>query len=93
MSVQSEQYFTTEKPSFIWKATIKLALLIHIIRRDKYWNGKGSMLIKFLSLFTVANSKGKEINQGYYLVRYLNKKLRLLNLSLKDMENWIKSLD
>lgn len=70
MPVQAEQYFTTEEPSFIWKANIKMAPLFHIVGRDIYTEGKGNMLIKFLSLFTVANSKGKEINQGT-LLRYL----------------------
>lgn len=70
MPVQAEQYFTTEEPSFIWKANIKMAPLFHIVGRDVYTEGKGNMLIKFLSLFTVANSKGKEINQGT-LLRYL----------------------
>ena len=70
MPVQAEQYFTTEEPSFIWKANIKMAPLFHIVGRDIYTEGKGNMLIKFLSLFTVANSKGEEINQGT-LLRYL----------------------
>lgn len=70
MPVQAEQYFTTEEPSFIWKANIKMAPLFHIVGRDIYTEGKGNMLIKFLSLFNVANSKGKKINQGT-LLRYL----------------------
>lgn len=70
MPVQAEQYFTPEEPSFIWKANIKMAPLFHIVGRDIYTEGKGNMLIKFLSLFNVANSKGKKINQGT-LLRYL----------------------
>lgn len=87
ISVQAEQYFTTEKPSFIWKATIKPAPLIHIIGRDKYLNGKGSMLIKFLSLFTVANSEGKEINQGT-LLRYLAEMVWFPTAALNNYITW-----
>lgn len=87
MSVQAEQYFTTEEPSFIWKATIKPAPLIHIVGRDKYWNGKGSMLIKFLSLFTVADSEGKEINQGT-LLRYLAEMVWFPTAALNNYIIW-----
>lgn len=87
MSVQAEQYFTTEEPSFIWKATIKPAPLIHIVGRDKYWKGKGSMLIKFLSLFTVADSEGKEINQGT-LLRYLAEMVWFPTAALNNYIIW-----
>ncbi|MCC5912226.1 MAG: hypothetical protein JJT76_17565 [Clostridiaceae bacterium] len=70
MPVQAEQYFTTEEPGFIWKANIKVAPLMHIAGRDKYEDGKGNMLIKAFSLFTVGDSEGKEIHQGA-LLRYL----------------------
>lgn len=87
MSVQAEQYFTTEEPNFIWKATIKPAPLIHIVGRDKYWNGKGSMLIKFLSLFTVADSEGKEVNQGT-LLRYLAEMVWFPTAALNNYIIW-----
>lgn len=87
MPVQAEQYFTTEEPGFIWKATIKAAPLIHIVGRDKYWDGKGSMLIKLLSLFTVADSKGKEINQGT-LLRYLAEMIWFPTAVLNEYITW-----
>lgn len=87
MSVQAEQYFTTEKPGFIWKARIKAAPLIHISGRDKYWDGKGSMLIKLLSLFTVADSEGKEINQGT-LLRYLAELVWFPTAALNEYITW-----
>ncbi|WP_067841850.1 DUF6544 family protein [Amphibacillus sediminis] len=70
MEVEAEQYFTTQTPAFIWKANVKAAPLFNILARDKYIDGKGNMLIKPLALFTVADAKGKEIDQGT-LVRYL----------------------
>ncbi len=70
MPVEAEQYFKIDEPGFIWKAKIKAAPLVHIVGRDKYDQGQGNMLIKVLSLITVADSKGKEIDQGT-LVRYL----------------------
>ncbi len=70
MPVSAEQYFTTDKPGFVWKARIKAAPLIHIAGRDQYQDGRGNMLIKALSLFTVADASGEEIDQGS-LLRYL----------------------
>lgn len=39
--------------------------------RDCYMEGRGGMLIKALSLSTVGNSKGKEMDQ-VAMMRYLN---------------------
>jgi hypothetical protein len=70
MSFVAEQYFTTQKTGFIWFTEVKAAPGIHLAGRDKYEDGKGHLLIKLLSLFPVADAKGKEIDQGA-MVRYL----------------------
>lgn len=64
MKVEAWQYFKPIKPSFLWVADVKAAPLLHLSGRDKYENGKGHMLIKALSLFPVADSKGPTIDQG-----------------------------
>lgn len=70
MSVEAEQYFTVESPGFIWIADVQVAPYLHLAGRDKYKDGRGHMLIKLLSLFPIANAKGKETDQGT-LLRYL----------------------
>lgn len=70
MPVEAEQYFSVEKPAFIWIAKIKAAPFVNIIGRDKYFKGHGHMLIKLLSLITLADSRGKGIDQGT-LLRYM----------------------
>lgn len=87
MPVEAEQYFTSDKPGFIWKANIKVAPLLHISGRDKYENGEGNMLIKVSSLFTVADSKGKEIDQGT-LLRYLAETIWFPTAALNDYLTW-----
>lgn len=87
MPVEAEQYFTTDEPGFVWKANIKAAPLFHISGRDKYENGKGNMLIKILSLFTVADSKGKEIDQGT-LLRYLAESIWFPSAALNEYIVW-----
>jgi hypothetical protein len=70
MRSEAEQYFTADKPGFIWKAWVEAFPLVRIVARDKYENGSGNMLIKLMALFTIADSKGKEMDQGTML-RYL----------------------
>jgi len=89
MKVNAEQYFKTKEPGFIWKANINMAPLIHISGRDKYENGKGNMLIKPLSLFTIADSKGKEVDQGS-LLRYLAEMMWFPSAAINDYLMWEK---
>ncbi|MFY7838677.1 MAG: DUF6544 family protein [Lacibacter sp.] len=67
---EAEQYFTANPPSFAWKTKINPSPFLYITGRDKYEEGNGNMLIKAYSLFTIANSKGPQTDQGT-LVRYL----------------------
>jgi len=87
MSVEAEQYFAVENPGFIWKAEIQAAPLVHIAGRDKYFEGKGNMLIKPLSLFTVADGKGEEIDQGSML-RYLAETVWFPSAALEEYITW-----
>jgi hypothetical protein len=87
MPVEAEQYFTANPPGFIWKARIKAAPFFHIVGRDKYTDGKGNMQIKILSLFTIANSSGKEMNQGT-LLRYLAETVWFPTAALSDFIKW-----
>lgn len=67
MPFTSEQYFTIDPPSFVWKADIRAASLLSIGGRDKYVNGEGNMVVKPLYIYTLADAKGAEINQGTLL--------------------------
>jgi hypothetical protein len=87
MNAQAEQYFRTEEPGFIWAVDIKMAPFVHITGRDKYSEGKGNMLIKVLSLFTVANGSGKEIDQGS-LLRYLAETAWVPSAALNQYIQW-----
>lgn len=87
MPVEAEQYFTIDEPGFIWKAKIKAAPLFHIVGRDKYYEGKGNMLIKILSLITVADARGKEMDQGT-LLRYLVETVWFPTAALSSYIKW-----
>lgn len=70
MPVRAEQYFTVDQPGFIWVADVKAAPGLHLAGRDLYKDGHGHMLIKALSLYPVADSRGATVDQGT-LLRYL----------------------
>lgn len=87
MPVKAEQWFKTEEPGFIWVADVKAAPGIHIVGRDKYENGKGHMIIKLLSLTTVADAKGKETDQEAML-RYLSEIVWFPSAALSYYIQW-----
>lgn len=89
--VRAEQYFIPDQPGFIWKADIRLAPFIHISGRDKYGDARGNMLIRVLSMFTVADSSGPEIDQGTML-RYLAETIWFPSAALNDYIIW-KNID
>lgn len=64
LQIQGEQYFTTGKPGFVWNASIRPAPLLWIEARDRLLAGRGNMLVKFYSTFTIADASGAEIDQG-----------------------------
>lgn len=67
---EAAQYFTANPPGFVWSARARMMPLIWITARDKYITGQGNMLIKPVSLITVADATGPEMDQGS-LARYL----------------------
>jgi len=87
LNAQAEQYFRTDEPGFIWAVDIKMAPLVHIVGKDQYIDGRGNMLIKLLSLITVANGSGKEIDQGT-LLRYLSEIMLVPTAALSDTIQW-----
>ncbi len=70
MPFDAEQYNTIDKPAFIWKSRIAPSPWLFLVARDKYEEGVGNMLIKADALIPIADSKGKEIDQGS-LLRFL----------------------
>ncbi len=87
MSFQAEQWFTTDKPGFLWRADVSAAPGIHLYGLDSYYDGKGYMLIKLLGLFPVVNAQGAEIDQGT-LMRYLSEIIWFPTAALCDYIQW-----
>lgn len=83
----AEQYFTTNKPAFNWRTTIRPSSFLLMTGRDKYEDGKGHMLIKAYSLYPVVDAKGKETDQGSML-RYLAEICWFPSAALSNYIQW-----
>jgi len=69
MTIKGEEYFTTEKPNFVWFGKVPMFSAM-----DTYMDGKGNLKVKLLSLIKIVDAKGKEIDQGE-LLRWLGEAL------------------
>ncbi len=87
MKTQAVQYFSTEKPGFIWIARVDMMPLLTLAGRDKYADGKGNMLIKALGLLPVVDAAGPEIDQGTML-RYLGEMIWFPSAALEPYITW-----
>ena len=65
IDIKGEQYFTAEKPGFIWKGKASL-----FTARDMYLADKGRLVVTLLSLFNIVDEQGESFNQGE-LLRWL----------------------
>ena len=64
--VKGEEYFTIEKPGFIWRGKLKF-----FTGTDSYCIGKGSLQIKFLNSVRIVNDESEKIYKSE-LLRWLS---------------------
>jgi len=88
MPYKAEQYFTTDPPGFIWKASFAMAPLVTIRGRDRYVNGQGDIDMRVLSLLPVARKSGGGLNQGA-LLRYLGEIAWFPAAALSPSITWV----
>lgn len=87
-NAKAEQYYSIEKPAFIWKVNLQMMPFLKVVGRDKFVDGKGEMLIKILSLFPVVNIRNNEkINSGA-LQRYLGEIVWYPSAALSPYFTW-----
>jgi Family of unknown function (DUF6544) len=71
MPFQAQEYYTTDPPGYVWNVTFRMAPLVTVSGRDRYANGRASILMRLLALIAVANDQSSGLNQGAML-RFLN---------------------
>lgn len=87
LSFNAEQFVNTCSPGFIWSARVNSGLVLPINARDKYLYGHGNMFIKGMYTIPIANSIGKEIDQGT-LMRYLAEIIWFPTAALASYIRW-----
>lgn len=87
MPVEAKQYIKVDEPGFLWKARIEAGAFLHLSGRDKYEDGRGHMLIKLMSAFTVADARGEQTDQGSML-RYLGELVWVPSAALAEYITW-----
>jgi Family of unknown function (DUF6544) len=65
ISIAGEEYFTTQKPGFIWKGTTAM-----FTARDMYIKDKGRLVVTLFSVIKIIDGKGEHYDQGE-LLRWL----------------------
>ncbi len=85
--LMAEEYYTTDPPSLVWFGRIFPFPMFSVTARDRYFSGKGRMRIKLMSLFSVADANGKDMNQAA-LVRYLNEMMWFPSAYLGENIRW-----
>jgi hypothetical protein len=84
---EAEQYFTTDPPAFLWKASFRMLPLVSVVGRDQYRNGEARLQMRIISLLPVANKTGGGLNQGA-LLRYLGEFQWFPAAALADYVTW-----
>jgi hypothetical protein len=85
---EAVQYFTTERPAFIWEVKMKMMSILQIVGRDKLMSGKGEMLIKLLGLIPVVDTKDNyKLNTGT-IQRYLGEIVWFPSAALNENITW-----
>lgn len=71
MPMRAKQIFSTEPPSFMWKARFRMGGIPLLSARDEYSLGQAQMMGKLTGLITVFDVRGEKLDQGA-MTRYLS---------------------
>lgn len=87
MKLHCEQLVSVPEPTRIALMTGKLAGVLTIEGRDKYQRGQGQMLITFMKVLTVADARGRYMDESA-LVTLLSELLLVPSLALQKYITW-----
>ncbi len=59
IKITGKQYFSVQKPQFIWKGTT-----LFFTARDSFIADNGNLKVSLFNIFTVVDGRGSEINEG-----------------------------
>jgi hypothetical protein len=62
--VRGRQLFSLDPPGFVWWGRVRVAPGVWVDGRDQVVAGRGNMLIRVASTFTVADARGRDLDEG-----------------------------
>ena len=71
MNLESEEFYSTNPPAFVWRAYFPRPSMPVVVGRDEYLDGAGSIRMKMLGVYSVADEHDDELAAAG-LMRYLN---------------------
>ena len=89
--IQGSQNFRVTQPDFDWKGIVRPFPLIRIEAHDSLHEGRGNMIVKLNSIFTIADVKGAEIDQSA-AARWLMEGVWFPVMFASDLVQWTGSL-
>lgn len=87
LAFESEQTYSVDPPGFTWLCQARFAPKLYIWARDRFIEGRGSMLIRLLGIIPVADAAGSGIDQGAGL-RFLGEILAFPSTVLSPFMTW-----
>ena len=87
LKLRSEQYNFVSEPARMAYLSSKVMGIIPFEGRDKYQNGKGSMIGKLMKVITLFDVEGPEMNQSA-IVTFLAETIIVPNVALQDYIKW-----
>lgn len=83
IKITGEQYFSTQKPQFIWKGTTSM-----FTARDYFIDDKGGLIVTLLNVYNILDAKGAHFDEGE-LQRWLAESVWFpTNLLPSDYVSW-----
>lgn len=85
--LSAEETFFAQPPAFFWWGSIQLGPWLGVQGKDVFYQGKGHMVIKPLSLWTLAEISGPEADEAE-LMRYLSELVWMPTAFLQPNIQW-----
>ena len=84
IKISGEQYFSAQKPQFIWKGTTSM-----FTARDFFIDDKGGLMVTLLNTYTIVDAKGTNFDEGE-LQRWMAESLWFpTNFLPSEYVNWV----
>lgn len=87
MPMEATEFYATAPPAFLWRASMRLAPLVHLEVRDAFAGGRGQVNGTLAGAVPIVEADGPQVDQGA-AVRYLQEMVFFPTAFLADYVQW-----